>query len=126
MRVNEIRFAGRFHRILEQAGLTQAVAWPGWSYERDHVSGKFIQSDFTSFELVTPAWAYKLATELMCENLARRLGYVQKRMRQTLPLGTKPYGLRLRILQIAANNPMARELISDDFDAAITIIRDML
>lgn len=165
MRSQDLRLAGQFGRVLEAAGLTTQGLFHVWQWEKipdDEVVWKtddeghtradamYRRLDFLSFELVVPTWAHTLAKRLTQDHdLARALGYTQKKMRRTITtvVGKKngakaqmivptkewvacdkskalPFSVRVKILRVAGTNALAREMINDDPHAAGIIIRD--
>lgn len=95
------------------------------------------------FWAVTPVWAYEMADRLTKDKeLARRLGYTQKRRKIPKLLLTfrnggdmwenvdldkvVPMELRVKIMRAAANSEFAREVILDDSESAAILIRDLL
>jgi len=169
-RLDEIgwRFAGQFGALLSKAGIAKmAPAYVWWRepvYREEEVeegsrSRGFrmvtrrvldhwgdVQESLT-FEATCPVWAWEMAKRLTRDKqLARRLGYVQKRQLVSQTISTRtskgqtprtervwrecdidkllPVHVRVKILRVAATNEIARELIIDDPEAAAVIIRD--
>lgn len=123
--------------------------------EPDWETGEVEVIDYATVEVVdlvpvVPKWARDLAKRLTVDKrLARQLGFTQKRRLVTVKARPKtpkrpaveettrvwktcdldkpmPIELRARILRVALNNEVARELIADDPEAAGRIIKDMV
>lgn len=121
-----------------------------WS---DPAYTQYVTTEMVSFTSCTPTWAYDLAKKLSQDkHLARKLGFTQKR-ELVKTYGTKvtknkrvhlheqvvtskrwqacdldkqlPMPLRVKIMKVAAKNELAREMITDDPEAAGRLIKDL-
>lgn len=139
-----------WYRIPVDKDGNELGSWADESYAQT------VTTEMVSFTSCTPVWAYDLARKLSRDKgLARKLGFTQKRelvkeykvttRKTALGRGTihtkevvakrwqacdldkqLPMHLRVRIMRVAANNELARELIFDDPEAAGRIIKDIL
>lgn len=152
---NDERQAGKDTRVLERAAVTRRAPIFFW-YMREVepaelddegqivTYAKYAQTELVQFQAVAPRWAINLARRLMDDQaLVEKFGRfnVEKRepntrsyrARQAVGRGEDPsrkkvipIELRARIISIAAQSAMTRELFDDDLDAALTLIRDSL
>lgn len=146
----EMRPTGRDQAVLDAAGLTRELPigipylWADGG-KRDYM---------LIFYAVAPIWAIELCRRLQQDQmLIKKLGgrktlagsgyaWVQKRLTGEWPPIVKikgegtliekyvkyelPIERRIRVLKVAASSPMAREMLHDDLEAAMLIIRDAI
>jgi hypothetical protein len=146
---HEWRPAGRDRRVLELAGVTKELPvgrpfyWV-WTTDPETKKTTYVWQEAIVYETCAPNWAIEMARKLMDDQAMverfgifrrekRNPGEWQRRKMAKAGLAIDPHRkmvipvqMRAKIIRVAAQSAITREMFDDDLDAALTIIRDAL
>jgi len=114
--------------VLSLAGQTRLVP-RSYEYPWHAVNGR--PESFVLFKHAAPSWLIKLAGELTKSSTLASQILGPPRLRsggfgdRDAKVRRLPIALRAKVIKAAAENPMTRELLEDDKEAAVRIIKDV-